>query len=64
MQNDFYKTVKKRLIDMDKTQGWLIEEVQQKTGLFFDGGYLYKICAGKRNAPKLKEAIKEILSIQ
>ena len=30
---NFGKSVKKRLIDLNKTQNWLIEEVKVKTGL-------------------------------
>lgn len=60
---EFGKTVKKKLVDIDKTQDWLIEQVKQKTGLFFDSGYLYKILTGKRNAPQITQAIKDILAI-
>ena len=60
----FGKQVKKRLVDMDKDQGWLIEEVRKKTGLFFDGGYLWKILAGVRPAPKVTIAIAEILNLE
>jgi len=59
----FGKEIKKRLVDVDQTQDWLIEQVKQETGLFFDGGYLYKIMAGKRNAPTLTAAIRKILEL-
>jgi hypothetical protein len=59
----FGKRIKKRLVDIDQTQDWLIEQVRQETSLFFDGGYLYKIMAGKRNAPILSEAIRKILDL-
>ena len=61
---DFKKTVKKRLIDLEKTDDWLIEQVKEKTGLFFDSSYLSKIFRGVRPAPKIRAAICEILSIQ
>lgn len=60
---DFGKTVKHRLIDIDQSQGWLVEEVKKKTGLYFDSSYLQKILNGKSNAPKLVNAIVEILGI-
>ena len=60
---DFRKQVKYRLIDLGKTQKWLEEQVRMKTGLFVDSGYLHKIFAGERNAPKIVQAIKEILDI-
>ena len=61
---EFKKIVKKRLIDLEKSQMWLIEQVKEKTGLFFDSGYLAKILNGDRTAPKIRAAICEILSIQ
>lgn len=59
----FGKEIKKRLIDIDQAPGWLIEKVKQETGMFFDGGYLYKIMTGKRNAPILSAAIRKILEL-
>jgi hypothetical protein len=57
------KEIKKRLVDIDRSQGWLIEEVKEKTGLFFDGGYLYKILSGQNATPKIVAAINETLGI-
>ncbi len=61
---DFGKAVKHRLVDMDLSQNWLIEEVKKKTGLYFDSSYLQKILNGKSSAPKLVDAIAEILNIE
>jgi hypothetical protein len=55
--------VKHRLIDLGKSQKWLHSQVRERTGLFLDGSYLTKIYSGKRNAPKIKAAICEILDI-
>lgn len=60
---DFGKTVKKRLVDIDKTQKWLIEQIAKETGLYVDGFYLYKILTGQRNAPKITAAIRKILDL-
>ena len=60
---EFMKEVKKRLIDLDKSQKWLEEQVTEKTGLFVDSSYLGKIYKGERNAPKVVKAIREILDI-
>lgn len=60
---EFKKKVKKRLIDFGKSQKWLEEQVREKTGLFIDGSYLNKIYRGERKAPKLVQAICEILDI-
>jgi hypothetical protein len=49
---------------MGKEQKWLEKEVSDKTGLFMDDGYMYKILTGQRNAPKICAAICEILNIQ
>lgn len=60
---DFRKQVKYRLIDLGKPQKWLEEQIREKTGLFVDSGYLHKIFSGERNAPKIVQAIREILDI-
>lgn len=60
---EFGKEVKKALIDVGETQDWLIKQIEFNTGLFVDSGYLYKILTGQRNAPKIVQAIREILSL-
>ena len=55
--------VKTELLRRGMTQKQLEECVSEKTGLFVDSGYMYKILVGKRNAPKVIQAICEILSI-
>lgn len=60
---DFSKQVKIRLIEMDKNQKWLVERVGEETGLFCDGGYLWKVLNGERNAPRIVAAIRNILEL-
>ena len=60
---EFGKEVKKRLVDINQNQIWLINQVKGKTGLFLDSGYLNKILTGRRNAPKVVQAIREILEL-
>lgn len=59
----FGKEVKKRLVDLKQKQAWLIEQVANKTGLYFDGSYLHKVMTGQLNTPKVVQAICEILDI-
>lgn len=61
---DFGLCVKTKLLQMGMDQKRLEEAVSEKTGLFVDNGYMYKILTGQRNAPKIVDAICEILSIQ
>ena len=61
---EFGKQVKIKLIQMDKPQKWLNEEVVKRTGLYFDDSYLHRIVTGKNSNPKIVSAIKEILSIE
>ena len=61
---DFGLNVKTKLLQIGKEQKWLEEAVSEKTGLFVDNGYMYKILTGQRSAPKIVAAICEILSIQ
>ncbi len=62
--SDFGLRVKVQLLQRGKDQKWLVEAVAEKTGLFVDGGYMYKILTGKRKAPKIVAAICEILNIE
>ena len=59
----FGKDIVKRLIDIDKDQLWLIEQVKEKTGLYFDSSYLYKIRVGTLATPGVVAAIREILDL-
>ena len=61
---DFGLCVKTELLRTGKEQKWLEEAVSEKTGLYVDGGYMYKILTGQRNAPKIVAAICEILGIK
>ena len=67
----FGKTVKIRLIELEKTQDWLIEQVKKETGDFFDSSYLHRILVGKvsgdtgRNGkPGKADVIRRILGIE
>ena len=55
--------VKKRLLDLGMTQKELGEEVNKRTGLFVDAGYMYKILTGQREAPKIVQAVREVLDL-
>lgn len=59
----FGREIKKRLIDLDKPQYWLIEKVTERTGLYFDRSYMYKIQTGQLSTPKVVQAICEILDL-
>ena len=59
----FGKAIKKKLVDLDKSHSWLIEQVTKLTGLYFDRSYLHKIMTGKLDTPKIIQAIDEILDI-
>lgn len=61
---DFGLCVRTKLLQNGKSLTWLQNEITAKTQLYVDGGYLYKILTGKRNAPKIVAAIMEILNIK
>lgn len=62
--SDFGLSVKTELLRRGKEQKWLVKAVAEKTGLFVDSGYMYKILTGQRKAPKIVSAINEILELQ
>lgn len=55
--------VKTELLRRGREQKWLEEETSNYTGLYVDNGYMYKILTGQRNAPKIVQAIREILDL-
>ena len=59
----FGKQIKYRLIDLGKTQTWLQKQITEKTGLYMDSSYMYKVLTGQKNSPKVVQAIREILDI-
>jgi len=61
--SDFGIAVKIKLLMNGQDQKWLEEAVAKRTGLFVDNSYMYKILTGKRKAPKIVAAIKEILEM-
>lgn len=60
---EFGLCVKTELLRRGKEQKWLEEKVSESTGMFVDNGYMYKILTGQRNAPKIVQAICDILQI-
>lgn len=60
---DFGLCVKTELLRRGKEQKWLEGQIIERTGMFVDNGYLYKIFTGQRNAPKIVQAIRDILNI-
>ena len=53
---NFGKTVRKRLIDLDKTQDWLAAQVRGM-GIHCDKTYLSKILNGAQNVKQVKASI-------
>ena len=59
----FGKAIKQKLLETDRDQKWLIGQVSEVTGLYFDGSYLHKIMTGKLSTPGVVQAICNILDI-
>ena len=58
------KEVKKRLIDLNRTQAWLIEQGKESTGQYCDSSLIYKLSTGQLNVPKIREAINRALGME
>lgn len=63
VHTSFGKQIKKRLVDMERTQAWLIDQVRETTGLYFDRSYMHKIQTGRLTTPRIVSAICEILDL-
>lgn len=60
----FGKEIKKRLVDIDQSQAWLIARVREATGgMYFDRSYLSKIMTGQLSTPKIVQAIRGVLNL-
>lgn len=55
--------VKTELLRRGMTQRQLEKAVNQRSTLFVDSGYMYKILTGQRSAPKIVQTIREILEL-
>lgn len=69
--SDFGKAVKIRLIELDKNQDWLIKQVQERTGDYFDSSYLWRIMSGSltgergyNGKPGKADVIRDILGMK
>lgn len=68
--SDFGKAVKIRLIELEKDQNWLIEQVKERTGDYFDSSYLHRLLVGAlpgetgyKGKPGKAQVIREILGM-
>lgn len=59
----FRQAVKVKLVEIDKTQTWLSEELKKRYGIYMDRFYLSRILAGQVNSVNTIDKICEILSI-
>lgn len=59
----FGKIVKTRLVEIEQKQDWLIHEIRERTGLYFDTSYMHKILTGQNTNPKIIAAIRDILDL-
>nr|DAL94515.1 MAG TPA: hypothetical protein [Caudoviricetes sp.] len=62
--SEFGIAVKIKLIKMNKTQNWLIEEIKKRNPtMFVDSSVLYKVLTGQIVSGKIVDAIKTVLGI-
>lgn len=60
---DFGKEIKLRLVEINQSQAWLIDEVKKDTGKYFDSGYLHRILRGEVATLGIVSSICRILDI-
>lgn len=62
---DYGKAIKLKLLDLNKTQKWLIEEVKKLLpNKYIDTSNLYKIMTGEIKSNEIEAAINEVLKIE
>lgn len=57
------KEINHALVDINQPKEWLIEQVQNDTGRYFDRSYLHKIQTGELSTPGMVASICKILGI-
>lgn len=69
-KTEFGMQVLCRLNELGQRQDWLIEQVREKTGDYFDSSYLHRLLTGKLSGergvggkPGKAEVIREILGM-
>ena len=60
---EFGKQIEIALIQMDKRNDWLIEQVKEDTGRYFDRSYLHKVKTGEIKTTGILQSIRKILNI-
>lgn len=55
--------VKSRLLEINKTQNWLIAQLKTDTGMFIDSSLLNKVLTGRVDSKRIVSAIDDILEI-
>lgn len=58
---DYGIKVRIKLIELNKSQEWLIRGVAEKTNMFVDSSLMNKILTGRTNSERITNAINEIL---
>lgn len=56
--------VRAKLSEIGETQEWLCTECRKKTGLYVDSAVMNRFLTGRRNSPRLEEAIRETLNLR
>lgn len=63
-RSEYGKAVCRRLVDMDKTKTWLMEEIRGRTGLYMDSSYLCKILNSGKGSQKVMDAIHDAIGVR
>lgn len=60
---EFGQNIEIRLVKINRTNAWLIDQVAKDTGKYFDRSYLHKIKTGEVATPGIVSSIRKILDL-
>ena len=60
---EFGKHIEHQIVEIRQTDKWLIDQVREDTGKFFDRSYLHNIKTGELSTPSIVTSISKILGI-
>ena len=61
---EYGKSIKRRILELDRTQAWLIDEVNKRANITMTSSYLNRIMIGKVAKSSAIPIINEILGIE
>ena len=61
---EYGQQVQMKLIEMRKSQSWLIDEIKSRTDMYIDGSILFKVLTGRVKSQRITDAIRDAIGVE